>query len=405
MNTLLPGLCLLISCISYSQIEDSVVLGAGYTNESYYSLENGEIANVDNNNWDLGFDLSGFGATIKLNRRQSIMWVYPGITSDWATLDTTGMNSWATYTDTYNSWDEGAFNNCADTTDASDVGWGLYNSVTHIIEGERIFVMELSNGDYKKIYFEQLAAGTYSFKYANLDNTGEVNETVVKSNYPDKNFVYYSVLTESIVDREPVSAVWDMVFTNVVLELAPYYFGGVTNVLHNKGISVSEISGVPTTSATYGAFEDPINTIGSDWKTFDMGLMQYQIEDSLTYFVQTASGDVWKLFFTGFNGSTDGKIYFTKEKVAFANVAQENPIDMKLYPNPASHLCTIQTKGDPITSIKLFNMNGQLVYSQTYNAEMGNIEIPTSSFQEGIYLLNVVNTQNELSTYKLIVKH
>ena len=49
--------------------------------------------------------------------------------------------------------------------------------------------------------------------YANLDGTDEVSETVVCSDYTDKNFLYYSLHTGEVIDREPAAASWDILFT------------------------------------------------------------------------------------------------------------------------------------------------------------------------------------------------
>jgi len=48
------------------QIFDVVSIGPGYTNQSFYSLANGEISNELNTNWDLAFQISGFQATIRI---------------------------------------------------------------------------------------------------------------------------------------------------------------------------------------------------------------------------------------------------------------------------------------------------------------------------------------------------
>ena len=88
---------LLVIQNSYSQINDSVYLLPSYTNQSFYNLDNGEIANVDNNNWDLAFSASGGGASIRINGQSGVvLYNYPnGDTSSWASLDTSGINNWS----------------------------------------------------------------------------------------------------------------------------------------------------------------------------------------------------------------------------------------------------------------------------------------------------------------------
>jgi hypothetical protein len=74
-------LILIITLISFTysaQVYDSVFLQSGYTNQSYYNLNSGEVANVDNENWDLAFSLSAYGSSIRINGKTGTeLYVYP----------------------------------------------------------------------------------------------------------------------------------------------------------------------------------------------------------------------------------------------------------------------------------------------------------------------------------------
>ena len=211
---------------------------------------------------------------------------------------------------------------------------------------------------------------------------------------------YFDVLNNQINDREPSNTDWDVVFTNYVLELAPGYFGGVTSVLHNNGVTVSEISGVPVANATYNVWDTTVATIGYNWKAFDMVAFQYNIIDSLCYFVQTANGDVWKLIFTDFEGGSTGNIHFTKEQVEFAGIPVHEGVNMEVYPNPANQSIHVNY-AHGIASITLMNMNGQTVLEQT--SQLSTIDV--SSLKEGFYFLKVVGVSNGTATQKIIVQH
>ena len=227
---------------SYSQqVEDSIEMLPGYTNESYYSMENGEQANVDNTNWDLAFDLSGFGASIRTNEHIGTeVYVYPNGT-DWANVDTTGM-AWNTFHNSETTWAIGALDQSNNPSDPFDLGWGTYNPVTHQITGDSIHIIKLASGDYKKLMIESLASGVYSFKHADLNGANEVSNTVTKGNYTDKNFAYYSITNDVVIDREPANNTWDIVFTKYVGELGPGTYYGVTGVLSNNGVHVRAVS-------------------------------------------------------------------------------------------------------------------------------------------------------------------
>ena len=385
-------------------VSDSTELGAGYANQSYYSLENGEVANVDNNNWDLAFDLSGFGATIRLNRRIDLMWVYPGDTSNWSSVDTAGHMTWDSHINGYDSWSEGAFNADADSGNPVDLGWGIYNTLTHFTEGDRIFVVELSDGSYRKLWIQLLASGVYTFKYDMLDNSDEQNVSITKADYSGKNFVYYSMENDQLEDREPASADWDIVFSNYALELAPNYISAVTGVLQNIDCYVQEVNDLPADEAVYSdaSLESTASKIGYDWKTFNFGSFSYDIKDSLSYFVQTLSGDVWQIVFTGFNGSSDGKTYFTKELIGAASFEEEELKSMVVYPNPAINEVNIFNM-ENVETLELFNLNGQRVYYSDNLDQSNLLRIDLSSFENGYYLINARTIEGNIITQKLVI--
>jgi len=387
-------------------VDDSVAIGEGYANQAFYNMETGEVANVDNNNWDMAFDVSAFGATVRLNRRLDELFVYPGDTTNWESLDTAGMGSWDTYANGYMAWGEGAFNAPANPDVAEDLGWGLYNTITHHTDGDRIFVLSLGDGGYKKVWIKKLASGTYTFVHANLDNTEEEEVTVLKSDYTGKNFAYYSLATAEALDREPASADWDIVFTNYVVEVAPTYFYGVTGVLSNVETTVYKSEGAPVDEADYvgGSFETNISEIGYDWKTFDMGTFSYIIEDSLCYFIQTQAGDLWKLTFTGFNGSSDGKYYFTKEKVEAASLEENVEAIVSVYPNPANQVVNLNGLNASFERVELFNSNGQLVYTANANGQ-SHVEIAVDQLPEGLYILRSTVENATTNTQKIVIRH
>ncbi|MFT6443461.1 MAG: hypothetical protein ACJASM_003022, partial [Salibacteraceae bacterium] len=109
-RVLLCSFGLLASVLAFGQTSDMVSLGAGYANESYYSFENGEVSNVDNQNWHLAFDLSPFGSTVRLNRKQAELYDSEQTIADWGTtIDTTGQFTvWNQHINGYDWWNEGA---------------------------------------------------------------------------------------------------------------------------------------------------------------------------------------------------------------------------------------------------------------------------------------------------------
>lgn len=400
-RNILTLFCAAASAMSFAQISDSVTVGAGYANESYYNLEEGEVANVDNSNWDLAFDPSAFGSTIRVNRLDEV-YVYPGSIEDFESLDTAGITGW---TRMYNSdvyWSAGALNNAADPSDDVDLGWGEYNTTTHITEGSRIFVIKLSSGDYKKLFIDELASGEYDFYYNFLDNSDLQTHTITKADYNEMNFVHFSMQTNVVIEREPTADSWDIVFTNYHSEVAPGAYYGVTGALTNKYVEVLEVSETPTDEATFDApFSSEINILGYDWKSFNMETYTYDIAEDLTYFIQANSGDVWKLIFTGFNGSSDGWIYFTKEKVSSVSVEEELSATLNVYPNPVVNQFTVELN-ENVNTVKLMNTNGQIVY-QNNSVNTNQLQIDASIYQNGLYILQATTIEGFVINEKVLI--
>lgn len=292
--------------ISYS---DSISMGAGYADEVYYSLENGIISTAPRASWDIAFSADPMSSTILINEGFGVMlYTYPnGDMTAWDEVDTTGMSAWPAMYNADTTWLNGAFDRNA--TGHPDYGWGVYNSQTHDVIGDSIFVIKLNDGTLKKIFIEKRAAMSNSFtiKYGDIDGAGETRE-ISCNPYAAKNFVYFSLTTGEILDNEPDTETWDIVFTKYHDESIPYI---VTGVLSNVGVENGEVREMDTDEAepSDAEFNSNISEIGSDWKSFDMGSMAYLLEEDLCYFVRR--GDMtYKIVFTAFEGRGSGKIVF-----------------------------------------------------------------------------------------------
>ena len=146
----------------------------------------------------------------------------------------------------------------------TDLGWGNYSFITHYVTADSLFVVKLPSGSYKKLWIDRLASGVYYFTYADLDGSNEVSETVTKSDFTNKNFAYYSIDSQTELDREPANDSWDLLFTKYTTMLnyggaqMPY---GVTGVLSNAGVEVNKVSGIHKLEAdtTDGSFSSNIS--------------------------------------------------------------------------------------------------------------------------------------------------
>ncbi len=228
-------------------------------------------------------------------------------------FDTTGIGSnWPRLYNSYESWMQGAFDAHRDPNNPADFGWGNYDVTTHFIEGDSIYILKTVNGNYKAISIDQLASGIYTFTYSDLDGNNRVTKTIDRTPYNTKNFFYYSLDNETTKDLEPASASWDIVFTKYLIFFPGFGGYGVSGVLHNQGVMVSQVEkapGVPATLADTAQFpfSNDISTVGYDWKDAFAGV----VYDTLTYYVKDQNGQINELVLAGYGGSATGKMLFT----------------------------------------------------------------------------------------------
>jgi hypothetical protein len=389
-----------------AQVADTVSIGA--ENEVYYSLENDEVLTVERENWDIAFNVTRFGGSILVRGASDNVQLYlyeNGDTSDWSSFDTTGLSTWEPRYNSEETWSEGAFNRSS----SGYSGWGNYSGMTHFTHADSLFLIKTSDGDFKKLWIDKLASGVYYFKYADLDGSNEVSETITKSDFPNKNFAYYSIDSEMEIDREPENDSWDLLFTKYTG--LTYYGGapsfyGLTGVISNVGVEVNKVSGVHKLEAdtSHGSFSSNISTIGSDWKTYE-GMGVYSFSDSLTHFVKSKDGDVWKVNFTGYGSGT---FHFSKE--IFLSVGTMQSIDVlevSTFPNPATDFLNIvlHQKDNENLNVTVFDMSGSLVYSELFAGISGvnNIQLSVGEYAKGLYLVNVESQKASVQT-RFIVK-
>lgn len=393
-------------------ITDTVSLGAGYANQVWYSLENDEQGNAPKNNWDIAFDASGYGTSVHINSVAGTeLWKYPvADTAGWSTLDTAGLSAWPKAYNSDTSWARGAFDQGMNPGNPFDLGWGIYNPVTHIVSGDSLFVIKLANGSYKKLRMDALNAGVYTFTYADLNGNNQQTASLSKTNYAGKNFGYYSLQNNAPLDREPLSANWDLVFTQYTAFLPQAY--AVTGILHNSGITTAHAEPVANPASyvswTSHPFNSAINEIGFDWKTFTSS---WAIDDSLVYFVQTADGAVWKVIPTGFGGSMSGNFIFTKEKLSAASLTENGitTVVLAVYPNPAGsdgvYVMYALEQSVLNVQMQLRDISGKAVFtaSPERSAGLHTAHLNTAGIAPGLYMLTV-EAGNQVLQQKIIIR-
>lgn len=402
-------------------VADSIETGAGYTNDIYYSLQNGEVKSAPNSEWQLAFSIGTFNVAIRANTAaasngEGSVTIYESPEADmskWSTFSTANYNTWPVLDNSDEDWQTGAFNANAGDFGTNDYGWGEYDQSTHIVTGNRFFVVEIkSNGTFitKKLYINSKNFGTWFLKYADLNGANEKTVDIVSEDFSGKNFAYLSLLTGTVINREPATGSWDFVLTRYKGWQPQGQYYPVTGILTNEGVVTAEVRGVDETTSTLAdtpALSKNISVIGSDWKQLNSGMTGYDIVRQLSYFVKAKNGAFWKIVFTSFGGSANGRAVFNKTKiVTTTGIAKvgSNVKNLAVYPNPSADvmnvLFDVEAAGSTIT---LTDLTGKTMIEE---AVAGNgfkaYAINVSSLSKGIYLLNVANGDSR-SVQKVVV--
>lgn len=396
----------------WNATNDSATMGPGYAQNVYYSMKNGTVSSVDNNNWHLAFRTGLQTDGIRINSAVSsvtvALYLYPkGNISSWNNFDTSGgYGNWVRYENNQTDWEFGAFNRAS--VGFPDFSWGVYDMSTHIVTGDSLYLMVYKNGAntvLKKLWVESKAAGNWKFRFANVDGSNEHSAEIKNADHTDRNYVYYNLEQKQVVAQEPANNTWDIVFTRymAIQGIGVYY--PVMGVLSNVGTATIRATGKPTSEISLGDYLQDTsklaNVIGDDWKTFDNGTFRWKLADSTAFFLRSKEGAFWKLIFTNFGGQGNGKSFFTKQQVSPGvfvkpTLAKQNAI---VYPNPFNNELTVNFENEvnETVTIRFLDMTGKEVFVQNALVVDNSLNISTDLLSTGIYTLHIEGVKTAIA--------
>ena len=395
------SLCLNAQDVVYDQLS----MSPGYENMLFYSLENGLVAEAPMAGWDLSFDIRPMGSTVNINCGMGHT-LYPfGALEEWDNASVEGWEPTDPYRNDHTSWTQGAFNQGNDPSDSFDLGWGIYDIVTHTVNTDRMYVLELPNGEYKKIAILSLVSGVYTFKYANMDGSEEIESTIDKSNYPGKLCAYYNLQNHETLDYEPSEA-WDFIAMRYLDNIGGGVYYGVTGILVNSGVNTHQKDGLfdPFSDGSYDPelFSDSTNAIGHDWKAYSM-TSGYSVVDDRCYFVSDIPGNIWRVVFTDFEGMSTGNMELGKVLESTSAINQIQDLAFEIYPNPSTFGSQVRVSLSNYNnvSIAIRTLAGSLI--KTTNPTSLNPMIDVSDIPCGAYFVECTDGKNRMAK-KLIIQ-
>jgi len=433
---ILAILSIIFSQLAFAQtwVNDSVSAGASYANDVYYSMNNGTVTTVPNNNWHIAFQMAPqFGpsasASILANHAVNNVQVFSlnlSASAKFATLsasDTVGKtNPECELVGSNKTWNIGAFNRNKDQSNLFDYGWGKYNQTTNNLSGDSIYLVKVGTTTAYKIWVQEYVshpADSIAWKVRIATFSGGSDTTLIiprnkaPYNFTDRLFAYVNLGTYTILDREPSKSNWDLVFTrykDTATQMGLTLTMNVSGVLQHPNVSVAKVPGAGTPSWTSLSYLDSINTIGYDWKYFP-GSYPFLITDN-NYFIKNKNNNTYSVIqFTAFGGSINGMYTFKKQSLGTTSISSTNTYNNTIlsYPNPASHSLSLlidAKENMEHARISIFNLTGSLIYSTVVNiqAGMNTFNIPTADFANGLYLLQT-NLMKEVQQQKICIQH
>jgi hypothetical protein len=377
---------------------DTISMSAGYLDEVYYSMGKGIVQTSPRTTWDIAFLTQKMSSGILTNDGSGvILYTYPkSDTSGWASVDTNGLTSWKPMFNDPDDWENGAFSRNA--LGHPDYGWGKYNTVTHDVVGDSLFIIVLRDQSLRKLWIvkKKSVQDIYVFKYANIDGSNEQQFSLDLSGFLRKDFYGFSLETNAPVDFQPAKTDWDILFTkymSVQPNGSPY---AVTGILSNNSMKTKEFHQTPVTLNDWqvGDWDSTRSTIGYDWKYFDMNNFVYVVEDSLVYFILDRTGGVYKLVLTRFDGSSTGIVGFNKEKISTLGVSTMRPVSsaLSVSPNPAKDSFTVffrEVTGPQIITVT--DLAGRIVHKVQSAKDCDSMTIDSRGFSNGTYIITLTS--------------
>ena len=291
-----------------------------YSNATFYKIYENTTVEVSNEiigNWDLAFQSADEGDNVLINYTTSARTIKTGI-SDFSEVDK------GTVEDLFNSdqwkFNDPAYSNVRDSIALKD--WE--NKEVYLVY--RGFASRPEEA-YYKIQFISKTEDTYTFKYAHVESSKEIEKTINRTQGLAN--VYYSFAADDVVNHEPNIKEWDFY-------LAPYsgWFetltAGVFAAYDLTGVMINNEGGtrmalvfdndikyedIDRSMAQGLNYTDWKGSIGSNWKLIPSTENPvYNMDTSKKYVFKLIDGNYYKLRFLDFY-NLEGEKGFTSFEI------------------------------------------------------------------------------------------
>ena len=383
----------------YSQQTVPIGMGASYQYDIFYSFEDGITAFPERENWELAFSVND-NPNIRINSGSGIaLFEVSNNINEWSQINSLP-NDAKQLRNSNTNWNNGAF--VVDENGNFDSNWIINeDNGEQFLQGSKVYIINYDQ-ETKKVKINSYNDGIYNLTIANLDNSNEQNIQVDSNDFIDKKFIYYSLSTNELIDREPFNFNWDILFTRyeeeyVTLnnETMPYI---VTGVLTNNNRSF-EFNGPLDINPelNFSNFIFDINNIGYDWKEYS-GVFT-MVPNRSYYIFNQSQTNLYKIIFNSFSGQASGNLSFSLEEIQYNQTSLIDNFQnhLNVFPNPNSGNFDIKLP-NMFFLASIFDLNGQMVINKQCDE---NCTFDLNNHSKGIYLLKL--TSNNINLVKKII--
>ena len=294
--------------------EGQAALGAYYESQAYFDLSsNLEVASSSVTDWDLSFESSSGGWTVRLNSATFMLAGNSGDTLFSAELIEEDLEM--TFDKSDGNPDSTALTDWFGIS--GDSAWS--NHYVYLVDRG---IDPLGNDLGQKKIRIDMSGEDFLLRYSNPDNSRDTSVIIIRD--PAMDRVYYS-FEDGIVNIAPMPDQWSLLFSRYTTMLVtnegedyPYLVVGV--LLNSSGVTAAldtihdfmemDINDVPELEFTTRA-----DVIGYEWKYYNFDAGVYTIEADMNYVIRDRDGFFYKLRFVDFYSDEGVKGYPTFEFV------------------------------------------------------------------------------------------
>jgi len=290
-----------------------------YSNITFYKIypnTTQEVSNQGLGDWDMAFQSAMEGDNVLVNYTIAGKAIKTG-TSDFSEVDKSTVEDLFLSDDW--KFNDPAYSNIRDSIALKD--W----------ENKEVYLLYRGSTSrpeeaYYKIQFISKTPDSYTFKYAHVESSGEIERTISRTDGLAN--VYFSFDNDQLVEHEPNIKTWDFYFapyfgwyeTLTAGEYSPYNLTGV--MINNEGgvrvaqvfdeeIEYESIDLTMAESLTYSHWK---GSIGSTWKVIPSTENPvYHMDTSKKYVFKLYDGNYYKLRFLDFYNSEGEQGYTSFE--------------------------------------------------------------------------------------------